>query len=128
MLKKLISVALNTVFKPFPINNKKIVFLSTKYQATDNPYYVYKYLKEHFPDYKLIFIVSRDADLSGLENGDYAFVRTFKSFYHLATYKYLFTCQSLGSLIKKEKVRFIFSCGTGFRLKKWDWMLLTPII
>ncbi len=126
MLKKLISVALNTVFKPFPINNKKIVFLSTKYQATDNPYYVYKYLKEHFPDYKLIFIVSRDADLSGLENGDYAFVRTFKSFYHLATYKYLFTCQSLGSLIKKRKGQVYIQLWHGIPLKKMGLDVANP--
>lgn len=118
MLKKIISGILNAVLRLFPIDNKKIVFQATNYQVTDNPYYVYKCIKENGLDYKLIFIVSKDADVSGLTKGEYAYVRSLKSYYHLATYKYMFTCHSLGSLIKKRKNQVYIQLWHSISLKK----------
>lgn len=118
MFKKIVSVLLNTIFRLFAIDDKKIVFTGTKYYPVDNPYYVYKYLKSCKTDYKLIFIVAKDADVSSLDKGDYVYVRSLKSFYHLATYKYLFTCQSLGSILKKRKNQIYIQLWHSISLKK----------
>ena len=118
MLKRVISFFINAVFRIFPIDNKKIVFQATKYKVTDNPYYVYKYIKDNNLDYRTVFIVAKDADVSLLQEGDYAYVRSLKSFYHLATYKYLFTCQSLGSIIKKRKKQIYIQLWHSISLKK----------
>ena len=118
MLKKIISVAINAFFRLFPINQKKIVFQSTRYQVTDNPYYIYKYIKDNNLDYKLVFIVDKNADVSNLPNGDFAYVRSLKAYYHLATYKYLFTCQSLGSILKKRKNQIYIQLWHSISLKK----------
>lgn len=118
MIKKIISIGINTIFSLFPINKKKIVFQSTRYQVTDNPYYIYKYIKENNLDYKLIFIVDKNADVSNLSCGDYAYVRSLKAYYHLATYRYLFTCQSLGSILKKRKNQIYIQLWHSISLKK----------
>ncbi len=142
MIKKIISFILNTFFHLFPIDTNKIVFQATRYQVTDNPYYIYKYIKENALNYKTIFIVERNADVSLLSPGDYAYVRTLKAYYHLATYKYLFTCQSLGSVIKKRPEQIYIQLWHGIALKKmgldvqnnenlsrldhtrdWDWLV-----
>lgn len=118
MFKKIIGFAINSFFRLFPVNKKKIVFQSTRYQVTDNPYYVYKYLKENGSDYRLVFIVDRNANTACLAKDDYAYVRSLKAYYHLATYKYLFTCQSLGSILKKRKNQTYIQLWHSISLKK----------
>lgn len=126
MLRKTLSFLLNFVLRLFPVDNKKIVFTGTKYHPVDNPYYVYKYLKTHQTDYKLIFIVSKDADVSVLGKNDYVYVRSLKSFYHLATYKYLFTCQSFGSIIKKRPEQMYIQFWHGIAFKKMGLDMQNP--
>lgn len=118
MIKKIIGFILNTFFHLFPIDTNKIVFQATRYQVTDNPYYIYKYIKENALNYKTVFIVERNADVSLLSPGDYAYVRTLKAYYHLATYKYMFTCHSLGTLIKKRKEQIYIQLWHSISLKK----------
>lgn len=126
MIKKIISFFLNAILHLFPIDDKKIVFTGTKYQAVDNPYYVYKYFKSQKTDYKLIFILAKDADVSGLDKNDYVYVRTLKSFYHLATYKYLFTCQSFGSIVKKRPRQMYIQFWHGIAFKKMGLDMKNP--
>lgn len=102
-MKKLITALINLFFRLFPIDEKKILFISTNYKVNDNPYAVYRYLKDHKLGYKTVYLVAKDADTSLLEPGDYAYVRSFKGLYHMATYHYRVTCQSYGSIIKKRK-------------------------
>ena len=77
-----------------------------------------KYIKDNKLDYKTIFIVSKDADVSKLPKKDYAYVKSIKYLYHMATYKYLFTCQSHGSIIKKRKKQIYIQLWHGIALKK----------
>ncbi len=126
MIKKIISVAINAFFRFLPINQKKIVFQSTRYKVTDNPYYIYKYIKDNNLDYKLVFIVDKNADVSNLANGDFAYVRSLKAYYHLATYKYLFTCQSLGSILKKRKNQIYIQLWHSISLKKMGLDISNP--
>ncbi len=118
MLREIISLVINGFFRLFPINKRKIVFQSTRYQVTDNPYYIYKYIKENNLNYRLVFIVDKNADTECLAKGDYAYVRSLKAYYHLATYKYLFTCQSLGSILKKRKNQTYIQLWHSISLKK----------
>jgi len=101
-MKKILLAIINAFFRLFPIDPKKVLFISTNYQLNDNPYAVFRYMKEHTTGYKLIYLVARGTDVSGLQKGEYTYVRSLMSLYHLATYKYRFTCQSYGSIIQKR--------------------------
>ncbi len=127
-MKKLIETLINFFFGLFPINEKKILFISTNYQLNDNPYAVFRYLKEHNKDgYRLIYLVARGTDVSELQKGEYAYVRSLMGFYHLATHKYRFTCQSYGSLLKKRKEqRYIQLWHATFSLKKMGFDVANP--
>lgn len=118
MLKGLIGNIINFFLSLFPIKKNKVVFLSTNYHVSDNPYAVYKQIKKVAPEYKTIFIVAKDADVSKLPETDYVYVRSLKSFYHLATYRYLFTCQSLGTIVKKRPQQIYIQLWHGIAIKK----------
>lgn len=118
-MRKIVEVLINFFFRLFPIDNKKVLFISTNYRLNDNPYALFRYLKEHNPGYRLVYLVAKDADVSSLQKGEYAYVRSLMGLYHMATYKYRFTCQSYGSIIKKRPgQRYIQLWHATFSLKK----------
>lgn len=103
-MKKIISFFLNVFFNIFPIQNNKITFESGRNKVDDNPLTIYEYIKKaKINNFKLMWIVSKNTDVSMLEKGEYCYYKTLKSYYHLATAKYKIKSQSLGSLIKKRK-------------------------
>lgn len=118
-MRKLIETLINFFFRLFPIDEKKILFISTNYALTDNPYALFRHLKSRNTDYRLVYLVAKGVDVSSLQKGEYAYVRSFMGLYHMATYKYRVTCQSYGSIIKKRPgQRYIQLWHGTFALKK----------
>lgn len=104
-VKKIASILLNAFFKFFKVKENKIVFQSGRNRVDDNPYFICKYLNDYYKgEYELIYIVSKKTDLTPLKNTNikYAYSKTLKEYYHLATAKYWIRSQSIGSLIKKK--------------------------
>ena len=102
-MKKIISFFLNGFFKLFKIQ-KKIVFETGRGLIDGNPKAVYDYLLNNYSDeFKIVWLVDKHTDISGLRKEDCVYYRTFKSYYHLATARYWIRSQSLGSLLKKRK-------------------------
>lgn len=102
-MKKIICSFLNIIFGLFKINDKKIVFASSRDLIDGNTKAVYDYIIENnITDFDIIWLVSRNTDVSPLRNGDYVYYKTLKSYYHLATAKYWIMTQSMGILLKKK--------------------------
>ncbi len=126
-MKKFIAVLINFFFRLFPIDNRKILFISTNYGLNDNPYALFRYLKNHNPGYTLIYLVNKNTDVSGLQKNEYAYVRSFMGLYHMATHKYRFTCQSYGSIIKKRpEQRYIQLWHGTYSIKKMGLDIANP--
>ncbi len=102
-IKKIIKRFINKFFHIFKINDKKIVFQGNPNMLDGNPKAIYDYMKKNNPDYRLVCIVNKSVDVSNLPKSDYAFYRTFKEYFHLATAKYWIRSQSIGGLIEKRK-------------------------
>lgn len=101
---KTIANIFNFLCSLFKINDKKIVFQAISNKIDGNPYAIYKYIKENCPnDFITIWLIPKDADISMLEKGDYAYNKTFAFFYHLTTAKYWIRSHCNGSVIKKKK-------------------------
>lgn len=102
-MKKILSIILNYLFKLFPIKNK-IIFESGRGLIDGSPKAIYKYMKDTKQDkYKLIWLIERGTDISMIDQKDYAYYKTIKAYYHLATAKYWIRSQSIGNIIKKRK-------------------------
>ena len=102
-MKKILSFFLNAFFRMFPIQNNKITFESGRNKVDDNPLAIYEYIKkENINNFKLMWIVTKNTDVSMLKKGEYCYYKSFKSYYHLATTKYKIKSQSIGSLLNKR--------------------------
>ena len=103
-MKKVLGVFINFVAIFFKLDNKKILFQSGRSKVDCSPYALYRYLKDNnITDFKCMWIVERDTDVSNLDKGDYCYYRTLKCFFELVTSKYWIRSQSLGGIIKKKK-------------------------
>lgn len=102
-MRKVIEVIINLIFRMFKIDENKIIFESGRNLIDGNAKSVYDYLINENNNYKLIWLVNKDADVTGIDKKNYAYYKTLKGYYHLATAHYLIKNQSLGSLIKKRK-------------------------
>ena len=127
-MKSIISFLLNKIFGLFKIQDNKIIFESGRNKVDDNPLAVYQYIKkEGIKDIKPMWIVTRETDVSALEKGDYCYYKTLKSYYHLATAKYKFRSQSIGSIIKKRQDQIYLYADHGcYGLKKCGYDLTNP--
>lgn len=101
-MKKMVSKILNMIFRLFKIDNKKIIFQSGRGMIDGNPRALYDYMKKNKTDYKLIWLVTKDTNVSKLD-GVYYNSNSLIGLYHLATAKYWIRSESLGSIIKKRK-------------------------
>lgn len=98
-LKKLI----NKFFRIFIVKENKIVFESGRNLVDGNCKAVYDYMVEHnYDNYKLVWLVKKGTNVSGLRKKDYAYYKTFKALYHLSTAKYWIRSQSIGSILDKR--------------------------
>lgn len=102
-MKKIIQIIINKFFSIFSINNNKIVFQGNQNMVDGNPRAIYEYMKEKYPNYRLICIVNKGVDTSSIDSKDCAFYKTFKGYYHLATARYWVRSQSFGGFLKKRK-------------------------
>lgn len=103
-MKKLITILLNFIFSLFKVKENTIIFESGRDRVDDNPYALYEYLKKNnITKYKYKYLVSKNTDVSMLDKKDYAYYRTLKGYYYLATYKYFIKSQSTTSILKKKK-------------------------
>lgn len=100
-MKKMISKIINSIFKLFKIDNKKIVFQSGRGMIDGNPRALFEYMKKNNSDYKLIWLVTKDTNILTLE-GNYYNSNSLRGLYHLATAKYWIRSESLGSIIEKR--------------------------
>lgn len=119
-MKKIISILINFIFSFFRVKENTIIFESSRDRVDDNPYALYEYLKKNNKnEYKYKYIVSKDTDVSMLDKKDYAYYRTLKGYYYLATYKYFIKSQGTSSLLKKKKAQvYIYVTHGTLGLKK----------
>jgi len=104
IMKHIIELLVNCIFRLFKINKNKIVFEAGRGMVDGNVKAVYDYMIENNIDqFKLIWLVNKDTDVSNLRMGDYAYYKTLKGYFHLATAHYWLKNESVGSLIKKRK-------------------------
>jgi CDP-glycerol glycerophosphotransferase len=103
-----------------PIDNKKIIFQSSDKKVSGNPKYIYKYIKTHCKDYKLIWIVDKNVDIAEFDSKDFVYRHTIKSLYHQATTKYIIEdISSVGRIFKKRNhQRYIQTWHGGGAFKK----------
>lgn len=114
IIKEIVFLILNTIFKIFPIDQNKIVFESGRDLIDGNAKAIYDYMKENGVNkYKLVWLVSKTTDVSGVDKNDYAYYKTLKGTYHLATAKYLLKNQSIGEVIKKKRGQIYFQLFHG---------------
>lgn len=81
----------------FPINNKKICFISFGGRAiTCNPKYIYLYMQKNNKDFKFIWLSKKRNKSENLENNT-KIVKyiSLSAFFHLATSKYIITNYSM---------------------------------
>lgn len=103
-MKNTISKIINIIFKNFKVQNNKIIFESGRGLVDGNVKAVYDYIVENnITEIKCVWLVNKNTDTTSLRKGDYAYYKTLKSYYHLATAKYWLRSQSIGSLLKKKK-------------------------
>ena len=103
-MKNIIKRIINFLFMIFKIDEKRILFECGRGMIDGSPKAIYDYLKSKHPnEYKLMWIVSKDTDVTGLDKKDYCYVNTIKSFYERAISKYWLKSESIASLIKKRK-------------------------
>lgn len=103
-MKKVISMILNFIFSFSKINCRKIIFETGNGKVEGNPYAIYSYMKEHFPnDYRMIWFVKRGTDISKLDKQDVVYYRTWKYFKELSSAKFWIRSHSVGSLLKKKQ-------------------------
>ena len=101
--RKMISFVLNLIFKIFKVQDNKIVFESGRDLIDGNAKAIYDYIKDNRIDnYKLIWLVSKKTDISDIRKNEYAYYKTLRGYYHIATSKYWLKNQSLNSLLKKK--------------------------
>jgi len=103
-MRKIIEIIVNLIFRMFKIEENKIVFESGRNLIDGNAKAVYDYLISTNPDkFKMIWLVNKDTNVTGINKEDYAYYKTLRGYYHLATARYWIRNQSIGSLIKKRK-------------------------
>lgn len=123
-MKKIISIILNFIFKHFKIKNNKIVFEAGRDLIDGNPKAVYEYIIDNYPNnYKTIWLVNKGTDVSALRKNDYAYYRTIRGYYHLATAHYWIRSQSLENFIKKKGNQVYIQLWhgvTGLKLMGYD--------
>ena len=118
-MKKILSVLLNTFFRLFKVQKKKIVFQSARGLVDGNPKAFYDYMRKHHKDeYTLYYLVEKDMDTSFLDQEDIIYYRSMKGYYHLATAKFWVCSHSIGSLIKKRDNQIYLQTWHGRALKK----------
>ena len=83
-MKSFIKKIVNNFFKLFKIKENKIVFESGRNLVDGNCKAVYDYMVENnYNNYKLVWLVKKGTDVSGLRKNDYVYYKTFKALYHL---------------------------------------------
>lgn len=102
--RKILSSVLNFIFGFFKIQDNKIVFEASRGLVDGNTRAIYDYIvKNNINNFKTIWLVSKNTDVSELRNNDYVYYKTLKNYYHLATAQYFIRSQSDGSIIKKRR-------------------------
>ena len=103
-MKKLIGKFLNIIFSFFKVHNNRILFETGRGLVDGNPKALYLYIKENCPnDFETFWLVEKGSNVDNIQEGEFAYYRSLKSLYLLATSKYWIRSQSNGSLIKKKK-------------------------
>lgn len=103
-MKKVVSLVLNFIARFLKVNEKRILFESGRDLIDGNPRALYFYIKEHCSDeFETVWLVTKKTDISELKDGEYAYYKTLKSLYFLATSKYWIRSESIGNIIKKKK-------------------------
>ena len=103
-VKWILGIIVNFFAVFLKIDNKKLLFQSGRGRVDCNPYALYRYIKDNnVNDFKCMWIVEKDADVSNLCEGDYCYYRTIRCFFEMATSKYWIRSQSLGGIVKKKK-------------------------
>lgn len=121
-MKKLLKCIINLFFKIFKIKNNKILFECGRGMIDGSPKALYDYIKENCPKYKLMWIVSKDTDISSIPKQDYCYNTSLKSFFERATSKYWIKSESIGSAIKKRKNQVYIQAWHGHgALKKMEY-------
>lgn len=150
MLKQCVTNILNFISNLVPIENNKIVFWSARGKIDEHPREMFFYIKKQKEKkYKVIWIIDKNTDVSGLDKREYCYYRTLRGYFELASAKYWIQSQSLGSLIKKKKQQIYIQTFHGQGAvkkmgldvegneesavknnitKEWDWLITTDPI
>lgn len=103
-MKKFMSMVLQLLFGHMKIDPNKIIFETGNYKPEDNPYAIYQYLKQNYPErYRTIWFVKKGLDFGNVDPNDIVYYRTWKYFYHLSTAHIWIRSHSVGSMLKKRK-------------------------
>lgn len=102
-MKKILSVILNVLFRFQKVDSQKIIFETGNDKVEGNPLAIYEYIKNNCPnDFKTIWFVKKNMDVSKLDPLDVVYYRTWKYFKHLSSARYWIRSHSVGSLLKKK--------------------------
>lgn len=103
-MKKILKFLLNFIFSFNKIDDKTIVFFSSRNKVDGNPKSIYLYMKKYYSEkYRLIYLVNKHVDISSLNKNDVKFYRSFKSYYYISKAKYWILSDSVQTLIDKKK-------------------------
>ena len=144
-MKKMMIEIINIFFKIFKVKENKLLFETGRGKVDCAPRAIYEYIKNNCNDeFKTMWLVTKEMDVSSLRDGDYCYYGTFKALYHQATSKYWIRSQSIGGILKKKKnqiyLQFWHGCGAlkkgGYQVtgeknmptmdhaKEWDYLLV----
>lgn len=102
-MRKILSVILNFIFSFKKIDNMKIIFETGSGKVEGNPYAIYSYIKKFCPDeFRTIWIVKSEADVSCLDSNDVVYYRTWRYFSELSSARFWIRSHSVGSLLRKK--------------------------
>ena len=99
--KRILTKIINITFQMFKI---QIVFESGRDLIDGNAKAIYDYMKKQSSNnYRLIWLVTKNTDVSNLDKKDYVYYKTLKGYFHIATSHYWIKNQSIKTIISKRK-------------------------
>lgn len=104
VIKKIVGGILQFLFSFCKINEKKIMFETCTGEAKDHVKAFYDYMKENgIQDYEFKWAIKKGRDISGIEEKEIVYKKTWNYYYQLMTSKYWMRTHSIENIVKKRE-------------------------
>lgn len=104
VIKKIAGGILQFLFSFCKINEKKIMFETCTGEAKDHVKAFYDYMKANdIQDYEFKWAIKKGNDVSGIEESEIVYKKTWNYYYQLMTSKYWMRTHSIENIVKKRK-------------------------